>query len=254
VLLLEFPDGAEDFGFNFTLPASAHAHLAAGQGVYLRNALGESVRVSRLVDFPDSAAEPTAAEPRNVRPSNPFGIVGSNASIAVVDASFNRVWTVPITPTLGAPATLVNFAPVPNTLPALGPPVSEAVPASIREVGNDYLVSLLTGFPFGPGATSVWRVNRFTGATDRVLTGLQTAIDVLPITATGDQSYVLEYSRAFLTNGAGRLLRVDGVRGTSLVLADPLQNPTSMAFDTRTGDLFVIERRANRIVRVLVPR
>jgi sugar lactone lactonase YvrE len=65
---------------------------------------------------------------------------------------------------------------------------------------------------------------------------------------------VLEYSRAFLTNGAGRLLRVDGVRGTSLVLADPLQNPTSLALDTRTGDLFVIERRANRIVRVLVPK
>jgi sugar lactone lactonase YvrE len=83
---------------------------------------------------------------------------------------------------------------------------------------------------------------------------LQTAVDVLPITATGDQSYVLEYSRAFLTNGAGRLLRVDGVRGTSLVLADPLQNPTSLALKTRTGDLFVIERRANRIVRVLVPR
>lgn len=254
VLLLEFPDGAEDFGFNFTLPISAHGPLAAGQGVYLRNALGESVRVSRLVDFPDFVAEPTAAQPRNVRLSNPFGIVGSNVSIAVVDASFNRVWTVPITPTLGAPATLVNFAPVPNTVPTLGPPVSEAVPASIREVGNDYLVSLLTGFPFGPGAASVWRVNRFTGATERVLTGLQTAIDVLPLTATGDQSYVLEYSRAFLANGAGRLLRVDGVRGTSLVLADPLQNPTSMAFDTRTGDLFVIERRANRIVRVLVPR
>jgi len=254
VLLLEFPDGAEDFGLNFALPASAHAPLAAGQGVYLRNPLGQSVRISRLVDFPDFIAEPTAAQPLNVRISNPFGIVGSNASIAVVDASFNRVWTVPITPNLGPPATLVNFPPVPSTLPALGPPVSEAVPASIREVGNDYLVSLLTGFPFGPGAASVLKVNRFTGATERVLTGLQTAIDVLPLTATGDQSYVLEYSRAFLTNGAGRLLRVDGVRGTSLVLADPLQNPTSMAFDTRTGDIFVIERAANRIVRVLVPR
>jgi hypothetical protein len=254
VLLLDFPDSAGDFGFNFVLPASAHAPVAAGQGVYLRNARGESVRVSRLVDFPDSVSEPTPAEPRNVRPSNPFGIVGSNASIAVVDASFNSVWTVPITPTLGAPATLVNFPRVPNTMPALGAPVTDAVPASIREVGNDYLVSLLTGFPFGPGAASVWRVNRSTGATERVLTGLQTAIDVLPITATGDQSYVLEYSRSFLTNGAGRLLRVDGVRGTSLVLAEPLQNPTSMAFDTRTGDLFVIERRANRIVRVLVPR
>ena len=254
VLLLEFPDGDGDFGFDFTLPASGHTALATGQAVYVRNARGESVRVSRLADFPDFVAEPTAAEPRNVRFSNPWGIAGNNNAIAVVDAAFNRVWTVAITPTLGAPVVLANFAPVPNTLPALGPPVSEAVPVSIREAGNDYLVSFLTGFPFGPGAASVWRVNRFNGATERVLSGLQTAIDVLPITASGDQSYVLEYSRSFLTDGPGRLLRVDGGRGTSLVLADPLRNPTSMALDTRTGDLFVTELRANRIVRVLIPR
>ena len=254
VLLLEFPDSVDDFGFDYALPASAHAAIAAGQGVYLKNARGESVRVSRLADFPDFVAEPTAAEPRNVRLSNPFGIVGSNARVAVVDAGSNLVWTVAITPTLGGPVVLANFAPVLNTVPGVGAPVSEAVPTGIREVGNDYIVSLLSGFPFGPGAASVLRVNRFTGATERVLSGLQTAVDVLPIAGTSDQFYVLEYSRAFLTNGPGRLIRVDGTRGTSLVLADPLQNATSMALDTRTGDLFVIERRANRIVKVLVPK
>ena len=143
---------------------------------------------------------------------------------------------------------------MPNTVPGVGPPVTDAVPASIREVGNDYFVSLLTGFPFGPGAASVWKVNRFTGATERVLSGLQTAVDVLPIAGTSDQFYVLEYSRAFLTNGPGRIIRVDGTRGTSLVIADPLQNATSMAVDTRTGDLFVTELAANRIVKVLVPK
>ncbi|MEO7158101.1 MAG: ScyD/ScyE family protein [Vicinamibacterales bacterium] len=254
VLLLEFPDSAGEFGFGFALPASAHAAIAAGQGVYLRNTRGESVRVSRLADFPDFVAEPTAAEPRNVRISNPFGIVGSNDGIAVVDASFNRVWTVAVTPTLGGPVALANFAPVPNTVPGLGGPVAEAVPAGIRQVGNDYLVSLLTGFPFGPGAASVWRVNRFSGATERVLSNLQTAVDVLPVPGTSDQFYVLEYSRAFLANGPGRLIRVDGTRGTSLVMADPLQNATSMALDTRTGDLFVTELAANRIVKVLVPK
>ena len=180
--------------------------------------------------------------------------MGSNADIAVVDASFNRIWTVAVTPTLGAPVALANFAPVPNTVPGLGPHVSEAVPASIREVGNDYVVSLLTGFPFGSGAASVWRVNRFSGATERIVSGLQTAVDVLPIAGASDQVYVLEYSRALLANGPGRLLRVDGTRGTSLVLAEPLQNATSMALDTRTGDLFVTEFRANRIVKVLVPK
>jgi hypothetical protein len=254
VLLLEFPDSSGDFGFDFSLPASAHAAIAAGEGVYLRNAPGEWLRVSRLADFPDYVAEPTAAEPGNVRLSNPFGIVGNNGGIAVNDASLNRLWTVAITPTLSSPAALANFAPVPNTVSGVGAPVVEAVPASIREVGDDYLLSFLTGFPFGAGAASVARVNRFTGAIDRVLSGLQTAVDVLPAADANDQYYVLEYSRALLTNGPGRLIRVDSSRGTSLVVADPLQSPTSMAFDTRTGDLFVTELHANRIVRVLLPR
>jgi hypothetical protein len=254
VLLLEFPDSVGEFGFDFVLPPSAHAPIAAGQGIYLRNARGESVRVSRLADFPDYVAEPTAAEPRNVRISNPFGIVGSNAGIAVVDAASNRVWTVAVTPTLGVPVALANFAPVPNTVSGVGGPVADAVPAGIRETENEYLVSLLTGFPFGPGAASVWRVDRFTGATERILSGLQTAVDVLPVAGTTDQFYVLEYSRDFLANGPGRLLLVDRTRGSSLVLADNLQNSTSLAVDTQTGDLFATELRANRIVRILVPR
>jgi hypothetical protein len=65
---------------------------------------------------------------------------------------------------------------------------------------------------------------------------------------------VLEYSRDFLANGPGRLLLVDRTRGSSLVLADNLQNSTSLAVDTQTGDLFATELRANRIVRILVPR
>lgn len=69
-----------------------------------------------------------------------------------------------------------------------------------------------------------------------------------------DQAYVLEYSTNFLAGAAGRLLRVDGVRGTSLVIADGLRSPTSLATDTRTGDLFVTEFFANRVMRVLVPK
>ena len=72
--------------------------------------------------------------------------------------------------------------------------------------------------------------------------------------AVGDQAYVLEYSTNFLAGAAGRLLRVDGVRGTSLVIADGLRSPTSLATDTRTGDLFVTEFFANRVMRVLVPK
>ena len=50
------------------------------------------------------------------------------------------------------------------------------------------------------------------------------------------------------------MLYVDGARGTSLVMAAALRTPTSMARDTRTGDVFVAEFSADRIVRVLIPR
>lgn len=253
ILLLQFVNDSGNLSLNHALPASAHARLASGEAVYLSNGSGETIRVSRLADFPDYVAEPRPDEPRNVRISNPYAIVGTDTTLTVADASFNRIWTVPVTPALREPVTLTNFAPVPNTTP-VGPPVVEAVPASIRSFGSDFVVSLLTGFPFGPGAASLWRVNRDTGATTRLAGGLQTAIDVLPLDSTSGLAYVLEYSRDLVNRGPGRVLLVDTTRGTSLVLAEPLTTPTSMARDTHTGDLFVTELFANRIVRVLVPR
>ncbi len=253
VLLLEFSASPDGLPLGFALPSSAHASVAAGNGVYLYNGRGDSVRVSRLVDFPDYVAEPRPDEPRNIRISNPFGMVGSDSGLAVIDASFNRIWKVATTPGTTSPALLASFAPVPNTT-NIGPPVSEAVPAGLRVAGDDFVVSLLTGFPFGPGAASVWRVNRHTGATERIIGGLQTAIDVLPLDSSGTSAFVLEYSSNFLAGATGRMLQVDGVRGTSLVMAAPLRTPTSMARDTRTGDVFVAEFSANRIVRVLIPR
>lgn len=177
--------------------------------------------------------------------------MGSNAGLAVVDASRDLIWSVPIAPNT-SPSILASLPKAANTAP-IGPPVVDAVPSTIRVVGDDFLVSQLTGFPFGRGAASVFRVSRSSGAIERVATGLQTAIDVLPIDGTGAQSYVLEYSADFLAGGPGRLLRVDGQRGTTLVLADGLVTPTNMALDPRSGDMFVTEFSRGRILRVLLP-
>jgi hypothetical protein len=163
---------------------------------------GESVRVSLLANFPDYVPEPRPDGPRHVRISNPFGMVGGNGGLAVVDASMNLVWDVTIRPALTEPR----------------------------------VVSLLTGFPFGSGAASLWRVRRHTGEVERIVGGLQTAVDVWPLTGTADLSYVLEYSQSFLTGGTGRLVRVEAVRGTLLSMADGLRTPTGLARDTRTGD------------------
>lgn len=254
VLALEFPDARGAFSHGFELPRAQHDVLAADRAIYLYNADGEAVRVSRLVDFPNFIAEPRPDEPRHVRVSNPYGLVGSAAGLAVNDASNNAVWSIPLAP--GGPATkTTNFPNVPNTLfPSAGGPTSEAVPASLRVAGDDFVVSLLTGFPFGAGAASLLRISRATGAVTTIATGLQTAVDVLPLAGAGDQYYVVEYSNNFLAGGSGRVLRVDAARGTKLVMADSLRTPTHLAVDTRTGDLFVTENSAGRILRILIPR
>ncbi|MGD9902345.1 MAG: ScyD/ScyE family protein [Vicinamibacterales bacterium] len=253
VLLLEFPDAAGGFSTGFTLARADQDALAADRAVYLRNADGEAVRVSRLVDVPSYVAEPRPDEPRHVRTSNLYGAVGGDSGLALVDASMNVIWTVALAP--GGPLTrLAGIGSVVNPLfPSLGPPSADAVPASIRVAGDDFVISLLTGFPFGPRAASVLRVSRRTGAVTTVATGLQTAVDVLPIPGTADEFYVVEYSSAFLAGGPGRVLRVDATRGTTLVMADGLRTPTHLAPDTRTGDLFVTDNAGGRILRVLVP-
>jgi hypothetical protein len=253
VLLLEFPDAAGAFSTGFALQRGQHDDLAADRAVYLRNVDGEVVRVSRLVDVPSYTAEPRPDEPRHVRTSNLYGVVGGDSGLAIADASNNVIWTLALAP--GGPLTRVAaFGNVANTLfPTLGPPTSEAVPASIRVAGDDFVVSFLTGFPFGPGAASLARITRATGAVTTIATGLQTAVDVLPVSGTSDQFYVVEYSRSFLTGGPGRLLRVDATRGTRLVLAENLRTPTNVASDTLTGDLFITDNSGGRILRVLVP-
>ncbi len=201
VLLLEFPDA--NLPFDMTLPSGpTHTQIANGEGIYLRSASGQYVRISRLADIPNTIPEPMLGEPRHVRISNTFGIVGDDKLVSVVDASRNIIWSIPIVAGT-SPTALTTFPPVVNTVPALGPPVVDPVPASIREAGSNFVVSFLTGFPFGAGAASIWRVNRTTGATERIAGGLQTAVDVLPINADGSLSYVLEYSTNFLAGAPG---------------------------------------------------
>lgn len=254
VLVVEFPDATGRFSLGFTLQPAQHHTLAADRAVYLYNVDGETARVSRLVDFPSFVAEPRPDEPRHVRTSNPYGVVGSGSGLAVNDASMNALWSIPLAP--GGPATrIVTFPNVPNPrFPTLGGPTAEAVPASLRVAGDDFVVSLLTGFPFGAGAASLLRVSRHSGAVTPVVGGLQTAVDVLPLSGAADLFYVVEYSGNFLAGGPGRVLRVDAGRGTRLVMADGLRTPTHLAVDTRTGDLFVTENSAGRILRILVPR
>ena len=111
----------------------------------------------------------------------------------------------------------------------------------------------LTGFPFAAGNASVQLVDRHTGVATPLVTGLQTAIDVLPVARGTGLLYVLEHSRQLLTGAPGRLLRIDAPDRAPLVLADGLDAPTSLAIDPVTRDILITELRRNRIIRVQIP-
>jgi hypothetical protein len=151
----------------------------------------------------------------------------------------------------GATRTFVTFASRPNPLP-FGPPVIDAVPDSIRLIGKSLLVPLLTGFPFPGGTAEVRKIRLVNGADEPFISGLSSAIDVLPATTSSgqDQFFTLEFSANMLANGPGRLARFDSVGGSRAVLVDNLISPTSLAQDPTTGDLYVTEIFPGLIIRV----
>jgi hypothetical protein len=156
--------------------------------------------------------------------------------------------------------TITHFPNVPNTAP-FGPPVSQAVPNSIRGLNRDRhaLVTLFSGFPFGRGASSVRLVDLSTGAQLPLISGLTMAIDALPLGNWTSKLLVLEHASAFAPPGPagpggfvspGRLLRFATPSSRPQVLVDTLVTPTSMDLDADTGDLFITEIRTGKIIKV----
>jgi hypothetical protein len=203
-----------------------------------------------------------------VRASNPFGVAVNGRLLYVVDASLNKVSVVGADS--GAVATLATFAPLSNPLP-FGPPFIDAVPDSVRLVGDNLLVPTLTGFPFPSGGASIRQINIVSGGQEAYVTNFTTAIDVLTYQGTPDERkhsnaadkgvaealvpnnlthyLALEFSTNFLQNAPGRLL-IDSNDLSPVVLAEPLISPTSMARDPRSGDIFITSIFPGLVVRV----
>ena len=237
------------FPTDLGLPPVWHAAIAAGETVHLRNP-GSHARLSRVADFED-VPEPRPDVPANIRISNPYNMVGNEAHVEVADASRNLLWRVRLSD--GAVWVVTRFASVPNTTP-VGPPVVEPVPASVRGFRDDLLVAYLTGAPFAAGLASVQIVNRHTGAYGPLIRGLQTAIDVLPVTRGRGLFYVLEFTSNMQARAPGRVLRFDAPDAAPLVMASGLPSPTGMSIDPVTGDLLVTDLRGGRILLVQLPR
>ncbi|MGI8640296.1 MAG: ScyD/ScyE family protein [Pyrinomonadaceae bacterium] len=253
ILELTLPADYETLASGFALSFANQTTLNGNAPVTLTNAEGKQLTVRLVANLPNHIAEPRPALPEHIRTSNLYGIELSGDSLYVVDASFNLLYRVNIA--TGAFETFATFASKPNPTP-VGPPFIEAVPDSIRLVGNNLLISFLTGFPFVQGLAEVRTVNLDTRAQAVFIGGLTSALDVLQFNgASNTDSYlVLEFSANMLAQQPGRLKLFTLPSQTPRILADNLITPTSVARDLQTGNIFVTEKATGRILRITFPR
>lgn len=224
----------------FALSRDDHEALADGRTVTLANGAGDTLWVRLAVDF--NGVRPDARI--NVRGSNPFQIVrAQGGGYFVADASANTL--LQLGP--GWPQVVVRFPPIPMA-PGTIPPVSESVPTSVRHYkGQQYLVSLLSGVPFAPGAASIRLVNAKTGSDTPFITGLTAVTDVLKI---GNEIYVLEISANLQGGAPGRLLRFRNRNAQPVEVAFPVIGGSGLAYDPKRNAIFVAELFTGRILRV----
>lgn len=252
VLAVHFSAAVEKNTTGIALTLDDHHALKDGEQLVRFDEDGRKITIELIVDFPDYVAEPLPILATNVRHSHPYGVVADDDYLYVVDGGFNLVHKVEIE--TGLFETLVSFPKTPNPTP-VGPRLIENVPTSIRWDGDQLLVTLLSGFPFIAGLSQVREIDPDTGDNVARITGLSSAIDVIPLTVDGETvGYLtLEYSQAFLAGGPGRLQIFDA-SGTSIaVLAANLITPSSMAYDRRTGTIIVAEINPGVLVTIPLP-
>lgn len=142
--------------------------LGLGLAPEARDTLGEprlgtvergSLRSWRTRTLADLAAYEQANDPDGAGPdSNPTGIARTRrGGYVVTDSGGNTLLQVSRS---GRVSTLAVLPPVANPLP-FGPPNAQAVPTSVVK-GPDgaWYLSQLVGFPFAPGTSSIWRIER----------------------------------------------------------------------------------------------
>jgi hypothetical protein len=251
VLAIDLGAQGKSFHGDFSLTLGNQATLANHQPVKLRNANGDTITIRLVANFPDYIPEPTPDEPNNVRQSNPFGVVAIDNYLYVPDASSNNLRVVDLR--TGSFRTLTTFAPLPNPLP-FGAPTVEAVPNSVRRFGDSLLVTLLTGFPFPPGGAKVVVVDPKTGNQTPLITGLWSAIDVMPVRIKGKASLLtLEFSTDMLNGDPGRLSLYTTPTAAPVTLANCLITPTSMAQDKASGQIYFVEIFTGLVKRMTLP-
>ncbi|HKZ81962.1 MAG TPA: ScyD/ScyE family protein [Pyrinomonadaceae bacterium] len=270
ILAIRFGDHfSEKKTAGFVLSPEDEQKLANGERVRLSNGGGDRITIWLVANFPDFVSEPLPNLPTNGRGSNPFDLtlVGDRNKhddgddrdhdgnrdkdhcdrefLYVSDGGRNLVWQVDVE--ARAFSILAVFPLVPNPLfgiPMLpGGPFVEAVPTGIAQDNSQLLVTLFRGVPFPPGASTVQQVDLLTGNNSPFISGLKTAIDILPLRKHGDTDYlVLQHASAGPFFGSPGLVQFfEEPGGPPIPVANCLTRPTSMAFVQRRDTLYVTE-------------
>ena len=179
------------------------------------------------------ANNPDAASAGSDVESNPNSVDATGKPIVVADAGGNDILSVKhgaislvaLLPFGSAPAPAMPGAPPPP--PGATIPVDPVPTSVVRAPDGTLYVGQLTGFPFVPGAASVWRIAP--GGSPEVVASGFTLITDLALGKDGS-IYVVEFSTQSLLDGPapGALIRVkpDGTR-TELA-AGRLVTPTGI--------------------------
>jgi hypothetical protein len=247
VLAIHFSSNVEKTTTGFSLTFADQQALANGETLTLSNSAGDNITVRMVVNFPDFIV----LTPPFIAASNPFHLAAIEDHLYVTDGGRNLVWDVDLE--TGSFSTLVSFPKITNPTP-VGAPLIDVVPTGIAVSNDQLLVTLFSGFPFPPGVSSVEQVDPVTANHSAFITGRRTAIDVLPITTTGDTDYlVLQHNSGQVLlppwSGPGVLLRFDNPGDAPTTIASCLTRPTSMVLDQKTGTFYVSEL-AGRIVSI----
>lgn len=255
VLAIHFSANVETTTTGFALTSANRLALANSGAVTLSNDSGK-IKIQLIANFPDSTIDPTT--PSGFRNVNPFDMVVVEDQAYVSDGGQNLVWKVDLA--TGAFSALANFPRIPNPLfnptpppPSIGGPFLDAVPTGIAYSNGHLLVTLFRGFPFPPGVSVVEQIEP-SGTHSPFITGLRTAIDVIPLNEGGETHYLVLQHTSGTTilppfTGPGLVLRFDTAAGTPTVVTNCLTRPTSMTFDEKTGLLYVAQY-GGRIVEV----
>jgi len=250
-------DFESDINFDlgpFSLTRSGQDQLATpGSTLMLTNAEGERAFIKLLVDFrPDAVPDSNLPTGVGYRGPDPFDLVLDSSRpnvLYVTDGGLNKV--VQIDTTNGHAPDLVKFNKLRKPPGVIGPPLIDPLPTGARQHGDWLYVAFLTGFPYPPGAAEIHRINLNTGTDEILIKGLTSCVDVEPV--SDNTLFVLELSTNLIAQRpTGRLLRFElSMLDNGTVVADNLNMPNSMARNPATGELFIVEIGAGRIIRLM---